>query len=199
MNSAILSRRFCLAVMALSSALAPAAPLAARAADKAEGKKYTIAEGRFELTAPGNWASKEPKVRIIDSEFEVPAAKGDDRPGRVTVMGAGGGIEANIDRWVAQFTQPDGSSSKEAAKIKKMTVAGQDVHLVDIAGTFLDKPPFAGGGVERKGYRMLAAIIETNQGGKKTGNYFIKFVGPAHTVADNEAGFQKMIESLSAK
>jgi hypothetical protein len=171
----------------------------ARAADEGEGKKYTIAAGKFELTAPANWIVKQPRVRIIDSEFEAPKAEGDDRPGRITVMGAGGSIDANIDRWIGQFTQPDGSSSKEAAKVKKLTVAGQAVHVVDIAGTYLDKPPFAGGGVERKDYRMLAAIIETTQGGKKTGNYFIKFIGPAHTVADNEAGFQKMIESLSAK
>ncbi len=187
-------------MLALASAAVFAfATTAASAADKAEGKKYTIADGKFELTAPGSWLAKEPKVRIIDSEFEVPVAEGDDRPGRVTVMGAGGSIDANIDRWIGQFTQPDGSDSKKATKVKKMTVAGQDVHLVDVSGTYLDKPPFAGGGVERENYRMLAAIVETKQGGKKAGNYFIKFIGPAHTVQDNEAGFQKMIESLSAK
>ena len=192
--------RFRAVALALASAaLVGSAPCSSRAADSEEGKKYTIADGKFQLTAPASWAAKQPKVRIIDSEFEVPPAEGDEMPGRVTVMGAGGSIEANIDRWIGQFTQPDGSDTKEAAKVKKMTIAGQQVHLVDVSGTYLDKPPFAGGGVEREKYRMLAAIIETTQGGKKAGNYFIKFIGPAHTVADNEAGFQKMIESLSAK
>lgn len=185
--------------LVLTAAIALSTVAGARAADKEEGKKFTIADGKFELTAPATWVVKQPRVRIIENEFEAPAAEGDEMPGRITVMGAGGTIEANIDRWIGLFTQPDGSDTKKAAKVKKTTIAGQQVHLVDVSGTYLDKPPFAGGGVEREKYRMLSAIIETTQGGKKTGNYFIKFIAPAHTAADNEEGFQKMIESLSAK
>lgn len=169
------------------------------AADKSEGKKFEIAEGKFSLTAPGKWEAKQPRTRIVETEFEVPAAEGDEAPGRVTVMGAGGSIEDNIDRWRAQFSPPEGAEEKDAAKVEKKKVAGQQVHLVDISGNYLDKAPFQAQGVLRKNYRMLAAIVETTQGGKRTGNYFIKFIGPAKTVAENAEGFAKMIESLSAK
>ena len=162
-------------------------------------KKFQIADGKFSLLAPGAWVAKKPKTSIVETEFEVPAAEGDEAPGRVTVMGAGGSIEANIDRWKAQFTPPEGADEEDAAKVEKKKIAGQQVHLVDLSGNYVDKGPFQAQGVLRENYRMLAAIVETTQGGKRTGNYFIKFVGPAKTVGDNAAGFERMIESLSAK
>ncbi|HEX5444854.1 MAG TPA: hypothetical protein VFW87_13540, partial [Pirellulales bacterium] len=108
----------------------------------------------------------------------------------------------NIKRWYGQFRQPDGGSTADQAKVEQKTVAGQDVTLVDVSGTYLDKPggPFAGGKtVEREDYRMLAAIIETTQKGKKTGNYFIKLIGPRKTIAENQKAFDAMIESLKAQ
>lgn len=193
---------FCRPFLASCGAAAICVALAAGsllAADKPEGKKFEIAEGKFSLKAPAGWIAKKPKTSIVETEFEVPAAEGDEAAGRVTVMGAGGSIEANIDRWKAQFTQPEGADEKDAAKIEKKKIAGQQVHLVDLSGNYVDKAPFQAEGVLRENYRMLAAIIETSQNGKRTGNYFIKFIGPAKTVAENAAGFQQMIESLSAK
>lgn len=161
-----------------------------------------IADGGFQMAAPKGWERKQPKINFIEHEFEVPAADGDDRPGRVTVMGAGGSIEDNIKRWYGQFRQPDGEDTADKAKVVQKTIAGQPVTLVDVSGTYLDKPggPFAGGKtVERNDYRMLAAIIETSQKGKKTGNYFIKLIGPRKTIAENQEAFDAMIDSLKAK
>jgi hypothetical protein len=113
----------------------------------------------------------------------------------MTVMGAGGTVEANIDRWYGQFTQPDGKPTKDKATTKKIDVAGCKVTLVDIPGTYKDSPggPFAGGQtVERPDYRMLAAIVETGD----QGNHFLKFYGPAATVGKHAAGFQKMVEGM---
>ena len=67
----------------------------------------------------------------------------DTEDGRLTIMGAGGSIEANIDRWYGQFKQPDGSSTKDKAKVSKSKVAGQTVHMVDISGTFKTQMPLA--------------------------------------------------------
>lgn len=154
-----------------------------------------LADGKLELKAPANWVRKQPRTRIVEYEFAVPAAEGDADDGRMTVMGAGGGIEANIDRWYGQFTQPDGSSTKKRATMKKSQVAGQNVHLVDLSGTFRDQAGPVAPVVERPKYRMLAAIVET--GGQ--GDYFIKFYGPEKTVAENEKAFFNMIDSLEQK
>ena len=152
------------------------------------------------LMAPASWERKTPRVRFIDYEFAVPASKGDGQDGRVTVMGAGGSIEANIDRWIGQFAQPDTSETKNQVPEaeRKKTIAGLEVHMVDLSGTYRDMPaPFdpSSKAVEHEGYRMLAAIIVS----PKLGNYFIKFYGPKQTVSDHADEFRKMVDHLHVK
>ena len=166
--------------------------------EKKEPTPFTVGEGTVSFKAPAAWTKKKPKSNIIEAEFEAPAAKGDEIAGRLTVMGAGGDIKANIDRWYGQFLQPDGSDTKDKAKVEKKTVGGNPVHIVDISGTYKDMPggPNAGGkAINRENYRMLAAIIET----KAAGNYFIKFYGPKATIAENEKAFQELLLSLKVK
>jgi hypothetical protein len=185
------------------TATALAALCAAGTAAVAENDdKMAISEGRFELTVPEKWERKQPKVNIIEYEYEVPAATSDAKPARLTVMGAGGTVEDNLRRWYGQFRQPDESATEKAATVEEKDVSGQRVTLVDVSGTYLDKPggPFAGGQtIEREDYRMLAAIIETSKKGKKTGNYFLKLIGPKQTIADNKKAFDQMIGSLKEK
>jgi hypothetical protein len=156
--------------------------------------KMSLADGKLELAAPASWVRQQPRTRIVEHEYSIPASKGDAADGRLTVMAAAGGVGPNIERWVGQFTQPDGASTKERAKIKQTKAAGLDVHLVDLAGTYRDQRGPMSPVVERPKYRMLAAIIET-----PAGDYFIKFYGPERTVAENEAAFVKMIEGLEQK
>jgi hypothetical protein len=166
--------------------------------EKKEPTPFTVADGKLAFKAPGEWTKKKPKSNIIEVEFEAPAAKGDEIAGRLTIMGAGGDVKQNIERWYGQFLQPDGSDTKDKAKLEKKTVGGNPVHVVDISGTYKDTPggPFAGGKtVNRENYRMLAAIIET----KAAGNYFVKFYGPKATIAENEKAFQELLGSLVVK
>lgn len=187
-------RRCLLAVVAVLSL--PAVPAAARQAD-GEGRTFTIADGGFSLSAPEGWNRVQPKSSIVETEFAIPSEEKGMQPGRMTVMGAGGSIQANIDRWFGQFTQPDGSETKDKAATKSLKLAGCKVTVVDITGTYKDAPagPFAGGkAVDRPDYRMMAAIVETPD----RGNYFLKFYGPGKTVADHAEGFRAMVEGLVA-
>ncbi len=165
----------------------------ARGADE-QGSKLAVADGKLQLTAPAGWMRKQPQSSIVEYEFAVKASEGDPVDGRVTVMSAGGGVEANIDRWYGQFTQPDGGSTRDRAKVSKKKVAGQEVHLVDISGTYKDQRGPVAPAVDRPKYRMLGAILPTRQG-----TVYIKFYGPQRTVADNEKSFQSMIDSLEQK
>lgn len=161
----------------------------------ADEPSISLADGKVTLKAPKSWDKKQPRTRIVDFEFEAPAAEGDETPARVTVMGAGGSVDANIERWISQFSQPDGKSTKDRAKNEKREIAGQTVHIVDIAGTFKDQAgPFAPA-VVREDYRMIGAIIVTD----KLGQYFIKMYGPSSTVAKNEKPFHEMLDSLKVK
>jgi hypothetical protein len=138
--------------------------------DGTQGAVIALAGGQLQMQVDKAWKVVEPRVRIIEHEFSVPAHKEDDHPGRVTIMHAGGSVEENIDRWIGQFSAPDREKLKERTKSPAKKVAGLDVHLVDISGTYNDRPggPVAPA-VERPNYRLLGAIIVN----KKFGNYVV--------------------------
>lgn len=160
-------------------------------------RTFAVADGGLKLVAPPSWTKNKPSNNIVEHEFAVPKVTGDAADGRVTVMGAQGGVEANVQRWLGQFSQPDGSPSKDRLRREQKQIAGQEVHLVDISGTYSDqRGPFAGGqAVQREHYRMLGAIVVT----KRLGSYFVKFSGPEKTVAANERAFRELIESLTVQ
>lgn len=187
----------CLALGAAALLVIGAAAPARGQAVAEEARAFTIGDGSFSLEAPATWKRVQPKSGIVETEFAIPSA-GDLPPGRMTVMGAGGSVQANVDRWYGQFAQPDGSATKDKATTKTLKLAGCTVTIVDVSGTYKDMPggPFAGGKtIERPDYRMLAAIVETPEQAKQ-GSYFLKFYGPAATVAQEADGFRKMVEGL---
>jgi hypothetical protein len=176
----------------VASLFATALMLPLMAQDKPAGTQFTIGEGKLAFTAPAGWKKKQPASRIVEAEFEVPAAKGDEQAGRLTAMGAGGTVEANIERWVGQF------ADSPKPQIDKLTVDGRQVQIVDLSGTYKDTPggPFAGGRTTlREDYRMLGAIIQT----KDAGNYFLKLYGPKATITEAHEGFTQMVKSLEVK
>jgi len=157
---------------------------------------FTIGQNKLAFAAPEGWTKTKPANNIVEVEFSVPPAKGDDAAGRLTAMGAGGDLEANINRWVSQFAAEGGDAPKP--KLDKLSVNSCEVQLVDLSGTYKDTAggPFGGGKTTlRENYRMLGAIIQT----KDAGNYFLKLYGPKATVAANEAKFMELVKSLKVK
>lgn len=162
---------------------------AARAA--AETVAVSVAENQLSLQVPADWTRKQPTVRIIEHEFQAPAADGAAAGGRLTMMSAGGSVQANIDRWKGQFQL----AADHPPKIEKMEANGLQIHWVDLRGTYKDQAgPFAPAQT-REDYRMLGAVIEVKSGGL----YFIKFYGPSATIEKHAAAFQALIQSVTAK
>src|SRR6187399_2444250 len=129
------------AVMALVSVAS------VRASDEGETLKLGEAK-KITVVTPKEWVKKKPATNIVEYEFAIPKADGDPADGRVTVMGAGGTVDANIERWIGQFQDAAGKPlAKEKAKIDKTKIDGLEVHVVDLKGTFKDTAggPFAGG------------------------------------------------------
>ncbi|MGB9688238.1 hypothetical protein [Thermogutta sp.] len=159
---------------------------------EADGGEIVLG-GKYRLTVPQGWQRRTPAISMIEYEFSVPAVEGDPRDGRVTFMAAGGSVEANIQRWINQFEHPEGQPASDQVKQETLEIAGTRVHLVDITGTYMESSgPMMGNAVPRENYRMLGAVIESQDGL----NYFIKFYGPRKTVTTNAEAFRKMIQSL---
>jgi hypothetical protein len=103
--------------------------------------------------------------------------------------GQGGSVEANIERWKGQFT----SSGKPApAIVSRRTARGVAMTTVDVAGEYsgLGGPMAASKPVP--GYRLLGAIVEG-----PGGNIFVKFAGPARTIAANKAKYDVLLASFT--
>jgi hypothetical protein len=106
--------------------------------------------------------------------------------------GQGGGIQENIDRWVGQIVQPDGSPSSDRAKTENMSIGGFDVTTVDVSGTYMaSMGPRSSTNKEQPGYRMLAAIVEGPEGA-----VFFKVTGPEKSIAAQAGEYDALLESL---
>ncbi len=146
-------------------------------------------DGKITLEASGTWKANKPRFNIVDYEFEAPGENPDDTPARVTVMGAGGDVKSNIERWKGQF-----QDAARKLTTKELVVADQQVHLVDISGTYLDRPAgpmMRGSATPRENYRVLAAILSTTRG-----RYYVKMYGPRDTVEHNVKAFDALVHSL---
>jgi hypothetical protein len=146
-------------------------------------------------TAPAAWKSEGPRP-MRAATYTIAAAPGDAEGGECVVNyfgpGQGGGVDANLKRWIGQFQAPGGGPADSLAKISKKTINGVPVTLVDITGTYLFKPfPMAPQATPKAGYRMLAAMAEGPQG-----TVFFKFTAPKKTTDAAESQFHGMLASL---
>jgi hypothetical protein len=146
---------------------------------------------------PAGWVTKPPASSMRVAEFTLPKADGDAEDAALTVyfFGAnmGGNVQANVDRWISQMTQPDGRPSKDVARTSTLTTkGGLAVSMVDVSGTYVaEVTPGSTERFNKPGFRLRAAVIET-----KEGPYFVKLTGPAKTVAKWEATFAAFLQSL---
>lgn len=157
-------------------------------AEEVKQEKISLFDG-VTVEVPATFKSTKPKSRMLKYEFKVGE---EDKAARLTMMAAGGGVDANIKRWKGQFAGGD----PDAQKSEKITVSGWDVHVVDCSGTFAERMgggPFAGGKmVQREDYAMVGAIIVEPEGRL----FFVKMIGPADVVKPNREAFVTMLKSM---
>ena len=157
------------------------------------------ASGELRYKAPDGWVTEKPTSTMRVAQYKLPKVEGDPEDASLVLyyFGAsqGGAVQANIDRWIGQIEQPDGSSSKDKAKTESMTVNGLKVTTVDVSGTFTaEMTPGSGDRRNNADYRLRAAVIETPKG-----NYFAKLTGPSKTVARWDSAFAEYLKSFEFK
>lgn len=95
----------------------------------------------------------------------------------------GGGIEANMARWIGQF---EGKPESEQETVEK---GGKKIHFLEAKGTYLESSggPFAGKKTARPGYLLLGAILESPEGA-----VFLKLFGEEKAVEALKEDFKKL-------
>lgn len=146
--------------------------------------------------APAGWTSRPAASSMRVADFTLPRVAGDAEDGQLTLYyfgGQGGSVQANLDRWIGQMTQPDGRASKDVAATTTMkTTSGLSVTLVDVGGTYVaEVTPGSKERFNKPGFRLRAAVVET-----KSGPYFVKLTGPSKTVAKWNESYLAFVKSL---
>jgi hypothetical protein len=150
--------------------------------------------GPFTMKVPSDWQPKTITSKMRAADYVLPAAPGDEAELVIYYFGAEGAgtIEDNVDRWLGQFTQPDGKATRDVAKIQTTKIAGQDATLVTASGHFVASAmPGGGEAVDKLDQSLLAAIIAS-----PSGPYYFKLVGATKTVNASSTQFRAMLDSL---
>lgn len=141
---------------------------------------------------PKRWA-EEPATGMRLATYVVPSPAGGGEAARCPVYyfgpGEGGGIEANIERWIAEF--------ENAGKPRRrdFDVRGIKVAEVEVSGTFQSHAGAEQGAAGSSvGWTLIGAIAEGPGGA-----VFFKLAGPTATVTPAVREFEEMLASLRKK
>lgn len=145
--------------------------------------------GGIQWEVGGPFMAKPPANAMRAADYQI---MGEAGPANMAVFYFGpnaGAVDANVQRWVGQFTKPDGTPIGDAYKTSTKTVGNMTVTVVDVEGNF-------GGGMmpgaqSATGQRMLAAIVQGPQG-----PVFFKMTGPKATVDGAQEAFDKMLTTF---
>ncbi len=169
---------------------------AALAAVELGGTPVTLAGITF--TPPTVWKDMGPSG-MRKADYAYGPAEDDIDSATVTTFyfgpSGGGGIQANIDRWIGQMTLPEGADPATAITREESTVNGMSVHTVQLAGTYnvsMGGPMMGGKKTPKEGYFMSAVVLVAPEG-----NVFFKLTGPKQTAAEMSVAFQAMLAGIT--
>lgn len=169
-----------------------------------QGQPMTVAPGashegaaqapELSFTVPEGWIQEQPSSAMRHSQYRLPGPDTGGDAELAVFAGIGGSVQANVDRWIAQFTV-NGQSVADSAKVDHRDISGYHITFVDVSGDYdpgtMSAPMGAGDQGPRSGYRMLAAVVETS--GRP---WFLKLTGPEQTVAKWQASFEQHVASV---
>ena len=160
----------------------------AEAQPNAEATKSVNINDQVSAVAPEVWQPRKPRSQMLTYEFAIPSNQEGMADVRITMMTAGGGVDANLNRWISQFSEKDGEPKREDSEAH-----GHKIHTIDISGTYQDRKggPF-GPAVARPDYRMQGAIIEGN--GQ---SFFVKLYGPQDVMDAHQGSLAKFLQSIA--
>jgi hypothetical protein len=139
---------------------------------------------------PSGWQTLANPTSIRLATYTI-AGGGSDASADVSVSRAGGGTEANVDRWIRQFD--DAGQEKRSVK----TVRGLKIVVIEVGGTYLGSgmalpSAAAAPSNDKKNWALLGAVVETSGS-----SYFFKMTGPAATVKSARKSFDALLDSVT--
>jgi hypothetical protein len=164
-------------------------------ATEAHGPTGTTTLAGVHFTPPANWQDLGANG-MRQAQYRLDPVEGDSAQGEVNVFyfgpQSGGGVQANLDRWIGQMTLPDGADPATAIARDTFTANGMPGHVVSLDGTYKSGGgrPMGGDGQMLPGYRLVGVVLEGPQG-----SLFFKLTGPESTVRAMETDLLNMVKA----
>ncbi len=138
------------------------------------------------FSVPSDWILEEPGAGNPQARYKLPHAAGDSEDAELTITAStdeNAPIQKIIDDWNAQFKKPDGNAA--LCQMTRREVNGVPLTVLDTRGTYI------AGKMAKSGFRMLAAIAETEHG-----PWLFRLIGPVNTVSVWELSFESFLETI---
>ncbi|HSO36576.1 MAG TPA: hypothetical protein VLT33_28820 [Labilithrix sp.] len=145
------------------------------------------AQSSLEWKVPPRWQSVPNASSMRLATFKVPRAPGDAEDADLSIMQAGGTVDANAERWIAQFD----AASQKTAKRSTRKVGSLEVTIVEAKGNLAGGTGMGPDTHATSGRALIGAIVST-----PGMPHFLKLTGPAASVLAARAEFDAMIASL---
>lgn len=149
------------------------------------------ASGQLDIQLPESWVEEPPANSMRLLQAKIPGEGGD---GELAVFyfgpGGGGGVEANIQRWLGQVTPVSGGEPvRETFESGALTI-----HTVEAKGTLTSSPMSmsATPPPPQPDSMLLGAVVEG-----PGGPWFLKASGPEATLGSQREAFFEMVRNLS--
>jgi hypothetical protein len=129
---------------------------------------------------PESWVIETPSSSMRLAQMRLPGEAGDAEL-TVFCFGAaqGGPIQANIDRWLGQFSNPEAPGMPVDSMTESAERNGLTIHTVTARGTHTPGTgPMMAPGDPLPGYALYGVIVE----GGPEGTVFVKVTGPEATI-----------------
>jgi hypothetical protein len=145
----------------------------------------------YQTAVPATWTPRAPASTMRLAEYVVPT---DDKGGAEVVVyffgkGQGGNVDANLARWKAQFSTPDGSPVPET--IVRDSAGAFPITFAEYRGSYRRGIGTGSADSVRAGQTLIAGIAETPRG-----TLFIQLFGNSARVAAEKPVFLQFVRGL---
>jgi hypothetical protein len=140
-----------------------------------------VAVPGLSFAVPQAWKAQKAQTNMRLAEYTVPGSGGEASLVLYRFANGGGSAQANVERWVGQFTNAQGGPPTDTAAVKQEQRDGLTLTTLDVSGNYAGQQmPGAPAQPSIQGARLLALVVEGSGP-----PYFFKLLGPAATVTES--------------
>jgi hypothetical protein len=146
----------------------------------------------YRATVPAGWVAAPSTSSMRLAQYTIPGRDSSVAAEVVVYFfgkGQGGNVEANLARWKAQFSMPDGSAVYE--KVERDSSGAFPIAIAEYRGTYARGIGAGDAAHAKSGQSLIAVIAETPRG-----TLFFQLFGATESVIPQRAALVRFVRSM---